>query len=93
MSYDDFCRCTPEEFESICNAYHAGREAFYRDGWEKVRMLAAITIQPHVKKKITPKTLLPFSWDKKTRKKPRKPDTDETQLTFSELVELWGDTY
>lgn len=31
-------------------------------------MLAAITIQPHVKKKITPQALLPFEWDKQKPK-------------------------
>lgn len=35
----------------------------YRSCWERMRMLASIVIQPHVKKKITPKRLLPFPWD------------------------------
>ena len=25
LSFDDFCRCTPKEFESICKAYHDQR--------------------------------------------------------------------
>jgi hypothetical protein len=35
-----------------------------RSDWERMRMLATIVIQPHVKKKLTPAALLPFEWDK-----------------------------
>jgi hypothetical protein len=39
-----------------------------RSDWERMRMLATITIQPHVKKKLTPKALLLFEWDDQKRK-------------------------
>lgn len=64
IGYDDFCRLTPEEFRAVCAASAASREALQRDGWERARQLAAISIQPHVRRKITPRQLMPLPWDK-----------------------------
>lgn len=55
----------PEEFNAICRAYNSERDSLYRNEWERMRMLATITIQPHLKKKITPGVLLPFPWEAK----------------------------
>lgn len=38
-----------------------------RDAWERARTVAAIVIQPHLKRKITPQQLLPLPWDRKSR--------------------------
>lgn len=35
-----------------------------------MRILAAISIQPHVKKKLTPRALLPLPWDRGKNRKP-----------------------
>ena len=40
-------------------------ESHNRDAWERTRILAAISIQPHIKNKITHKQLLPMPWDDK----------------------------
>lgn len=69
LSYDDFCRLTREEFHEIYRAYNEQREADYRDDWQRMRMLATISVQPHTKKKITPQQLLPFTWEKQQKKK------------------------
>ena len=44
-----------------------------------MRLLATITIQPHVKQKLTAQKLLPFAWDKKSTSEPStaKPMTAE----------------
>ncbi len=63
LPYGDFCALTPGEFGYIYKAYSDERTAQYRDRWERVRMLAAITIQPYAKKGLTPHGLLPFPWD------------------------------
>lgn len=34
-----------------------------------MRMLATIAVQPHVKKKLAPKDLLPFPWEKASKRK------------------------
>lgn len=65
ISYDDFCKCTYEEFESICKAWHEMTEGQSRDAWERARIIATISIQPHIKKKLTPGQLMPLPWDKK----------------------------
>jgi tRNA A37 methylthiotransferase MiaB len=46
-------------------------------------MLAAITIQPHITKKITPQKLMPFSWDKRQTT----PEANPENLTHEELAE------
>lgn len=63
LPYGDFCALTPGEFGYIYKAYSDERTALYRDSWERVRMLAAITIQPYASKGLTPHSLLPFPWD------------------------------
>lgn len=64
LSYNDFCGLSLEEFGEVVKAYSEGQEDTTRGDWERMRMLAAITIQPHTKTKITPKKLLPLPWDK-----------------------------
>ena len=34
-----------------------------------MRMLATIVVQPHVRKKLAPKDLLPFPWEKAPKRK------------------------
>lgn len=34
-----------------------------------MRMLAAIVVQPHVRRKLAPKDLLPFPWEKAPKRK------------------------
>ncbi|MDE6498189.1 MAG: hypothetical protein K2L21_05975 [Muribaculaceae bacterium] len=70
MSFGDFCACTIDELESIVKAWHDMDEARNRDAWERARLMAAIIIQPHLKKKITPRQLLPLPWDSKPSGKP-----------------------
>ena len=41
--------------------------------WERMRILASIVIQPHVKGKMKPERLLPLPWDKKKGKKQEAP--------------------
>ncbi len=86
MSYDDFCRLTPGEFEAICGAFYDKEESKRRDDWERMRLLAAIVIQPHVKKKLTPKSLLPFNWDKKKAADKPLLSKEESRKRFLELM-------
>ena len=59
-----------------------------REAWERARTVAAICIQPHVRKKITPRQLLPLPWDKDVARRnnaPRRP-AEERQKRFEEMV-------
>lgn len=90
LSLDDFCRLSIDEFEAICETATAERESLYKDRWERMRLLATITIQPHVKGRLQPERLLPLPWDApsiKAKKKPAAPPlSDEEALRRFELV-------
>lgn len=64
MSYDDFCRCTVDEFEAVADAYNTRREQDYREEWERARWIASVVVQPHVKSRINVRRAFPFPWDK-----------------------------
>lgn len=69
------------------------REGESRENWERMRMLASITISPHVKKPIPPKKLIPLPWDKG---KPDKTERDEPTMEqrrarAEEMIKKFGD--
>ena len=66
LSYDDFCRLTPTEFEHIYKAYSDKEDADYKDAWGRMRLAATVLLQPHTKKKITPEKVIIFPWEKKS---------------------------
>lgn len=82
MSFDEFCGYYFEEFSAIVEAWREAEEDKAQGEWERMRTLAAICIQPHVKKKITPKQLLPMPWDKKSQIA-----TNEPKLSIEERKE------
>lgn len=88
MSLDDFCRCTPVEFEHIYKAYSEQAEAEFRDRWERMRLLATIVIQPHVKKKLTAKKLLHLPWDDAVKKEANTPQVSKEEALdrFKQLI-------
>lgn len=85
MSVRDFELCTIPEFEAVVKAWYEKEEARMQTSWETTRMLAAITIQPHIKKKITPAKLLPFPWDK-TKEEASPMSRNEHRRRFYELT-------
>jgi len=65
---------------------HNDRE---RAEWERMRLFATIGIQPHVRKKVTPRQLVPLPWDsegKKNRSKRPEPSAEEKKRRFESLV-------
>lgn len=87
MSYNDFCRLEPHEFIAVCNQFGRFCNNSQREDWERMRILAAVTIQPYVK--INPENLLPLPWDKEKddkEKEPEKPKTiEERKAVFERL--------
>ena len=85
------------EFAAVFNAYAEQRDTDYKDRWQRMRLLACITIQPHLGKrhKVTPEKLLPFPWESKpTRKKKKEADNmtlEERRARMAELVKKLGD--
>lgn len=87
-----------EEFAAVYKAYAEQRDTDFKDEWVRMRLLATITIQPHLAKgkKVTPEKLLPFPWE---RKQTRKCGANEQTITpqqqrerMAELVKKLGDT-
>ena len=71
MSLDDFCRLAPEELREVLHEHGEWSQWEVRDGWERMRMGACLSVLPHVKGKITPQSLLPLPWDGAVRCSPK----------------------
>lgn len=101
MSLDDFCRLSPREFRECSEAHRHYQEQKEQARWERMRLLACICIQPHIKGKMTPQKLVPLPWDKRSGgptvgpEKARQGLTMEEGrvLTMEEAIELLGETY
>ena len=65
MRLDDLRRLTVDEFEEVVKQWLDHEDALYRDEWERIRLLATISVMPHTKKHVTPHGLLPLPWDTK----------------------------
>lgn len=96
LTYDDFCKMDFEEFAAVYKAYAEQRDTDFKDEWQRMRLLAAIVIQPHLAKnrKITPEKLLPFPWDKKrTKRSSEKPELtpEQQRKRMAKLAEKLGD--
>ncbi len=62
-----------------------------RGDWERMRMNATITIQPHLKKKVTPRQVLPFPWEESKKKaEAPKVSAEEARKRFERLKKLLG---
>lgn len=64
MSRYEFERMTPEEFGEVYKAYYKKWDMENRERWERTRTLAALILQPYLKKGVTPREILPLLWDK-----------------------------
>ena len=83
-------------FAAVYKAYAEQRDTDFRDEWARMRLLATITIQPHLAKgkKVTPEKLLPFPWEKKkTRKRGKSQELtiEQQRARMAELVKKLGD--
>lgn len=67
MSVDDFCELTPDEFTAIHSKWEEREDNLLRGSWERMRLLAAVSVSPYSKKSVTPTALIPLPWDKEGR--------------------------
>ena len=75
------------EFAQVCRKHRESEEEQERMHWERMRLLAAITIQPQCKKKITPEKLLPLPWDRDAQK--NNPPKRRVDSTRERMMEVW----
>ena len=92
LSRADFCRMSPLEFYYISKAHREEQERLSRERWEIMRMEAFIIIQPHVKKGLTPKKLLPFPWEQSngSTNAEEKMTLEERKRRAEEALKKWG---
>ena len=83
LSYDDFCALSPDEFQQVHRSWVDNETERLHGEWERTRVLATISVQPHLKKPVSMRKLLPLPWDKKARTKVSKPST---RARFDEIV-------
>lgn len=91
MRLDDLRRLTVGEFEEVVRQWMAKEEAKYHDEWERMRLLATISVMPHTKKRVTPHGLLPLPWDTKgparsKRKQTPAMDKESQRRRFEYLI-------
>ena len=71
------CKADGLEIVNVYEAYREQRDADRKDCKERARLMAEILIQPHLRKRVTPRQLLRLPWDyepqerKATRRSPR----------------------
>lgn len=93
MPLTEWQTLTPDEWQAVCQAWADHTDALQHDKWERMRLLATISVQPHIKNRITPASLLPLPWDGKpsgegtseTAPAPQ-PTKEEARARFATLV-------
>lgn len=86
LSLKDFHSLTPEEFRECCKSRNEFEESKSREEWERMRILATIVIQPHCKKRINMKKILPMPWDKYKEPEEKKLTREERKARFEKLM-------
>ena len=92
LSRQDFLALTPDEFSEVLSSADRSRRHREQTAWEQTRMLAAFTLMPHSKKKVEPRRILPFPWDKEkgdthSAAKPKEPKlTREEHLQRMKII-------
>jgi hypothetical protein len=64
MSVDDFCQCTPLEFQAVYQAWADAEQRRERADWERTRLLCTTMLQPYSKKRLEPQDVMRFAWDR-----------------------------
>ena len=90
MSLRDFEVLTPEEWRATCQHWHETREQMSRETWEQVRWLGALTLQPHVRKKLSPRDILRFPWDDKKKDAPPVMSREEHLKRMAAAIDRMG---
>lgn len=63
LSYHDFRALTVEELTAVVESSRRVRGAADKGEWERTRLHAVMTMQPHCKNRLDPRRILPLPWD------------------------------
>lgn len=86
LNRDDLLSMTTDEFAVAQKAFSDKVNEEAKEKWHRLRTLASILIQPHVKKRITPQQLIPLPGDKKRNRVGTKKPERSTLAKFEKLV-------
>ena len=90
MSRTDFCLCTPSEFMATWEAFQRREQTADRAAWERVRMLALCTLQPHTSHRLQPHVVMSFPWDEENAKAASgAQNAEDAAMTRNELMERY----
>lgn len=92
LSLPDFCALTPEEWDAVCRSWHESREALERESWERVRWLGAVTVQPHIRRSISPRALLRLPWDESIHGGVEHLSREERERRMADAIRRMGAT-
>lgn len=95
MGYSDFLGMDSDDFAAVARAYAEREESRERGEWERMRLLAAIAVQPHCRQTVSPSRLLPFPWDADAApRNPAKPmDARERRARMDAARRKLGERY
>lgn len=88
MSLQDFCSMTPQEFREAHRTWLKTEESRMRGGWEMIRTLSGLLLQPYSKKRLKPADLLRFPWDSTAGDKRKSPPARSTEGRFLKVKEM-----
>ena len=67
ISPHEFWNITLREYHHCLFAWGKNEERRQQGEWERIRWLATVTINPHLKNSIKPTDLMQFPWEKETK--------------------------
>lgn len=77
MSFEDFCRCTPSEFQATWERWKGWQEGKEQAEWERLRMACLCMLQPYSKKTLTARDVMQFPWEENAKTSSRETVSDE----------------
>lgn len=89
----EFWDVLPRQFFLMQKAYYKKQEQRTQESWEQTRWLATFILQPHMKKgkKLQPKDLTTFPWEKHKTKKQTKKEIEHEMKYAVELYKKIND--
>lgn len=84
----EFYELTPREFSNKSVGHFDRVERDFKTSWEQTRWLAAMVMNPHLKKALKPNDLATFPWEKNYKKTKQK--TPPTRFELIKLAEDLG---
>ena len=96
LCLQDFVRLTPSEFRAVTEAARDRQERTSREDWTRARLMACLSMQPHLTKRLRPQELLPFPWEqegKENAEAPKDLGKEESQRRFERLVKQSSNTF